>query len=145
MNQFFLPLRIYVKVSSTSKCNLHTHIIPVYHFVLDFQNRCPHQGQNNIHTYYPCTILSLVRTPGNMCVLHFQNRCPHQGQNGIPTREQKSGTGTIPMYTLLFHMCHLRKSSSLLTDDEHDVTNVMHKIGPCFTNAECTDPKRNFE
>ena len=39
---------------------------------------------------------------------------------------------------------HFSKSTSLLTDDENDVSNVTtHKRGAGITTAECTDPKRN--
>ena len=47
---------------------LHTHILPVYHFVLDFLICCPRRGQNGIPTgdknqgqgQHPCTPRSLA-------------------------------------------------------------------------------------
>ena len=109
-----------------------------------------------IHTNYPCPILSsifqiVVLTKDKMTYTHITRVpfCPPFSKSlASPRTKWYTYPGTKignRDNTLFLHMRHFSKSSSLLTDDEHDVTNVMHKIRPCFTNAECTDPKRNFE
>ena len=53
---------------------LHTHILPVYHFVLDFLICCPRRGQNGIPTgdknqgqgQHPCTPAMHANTDGHV-------------------------------------------------------------------------------
>ena len=47
-NHFIFPLHNTQKKLSMPGTNLHTHILPVYHFVLDFLICCPRRGQNGI-------------------------------------------------------------------------------------------------
>ena len=62
-NHFIFPLHNTQKKLSMPGTNLHTHILPVYHFVLDFLICCPRRGQNGIGAgdrnrgqgQYPCT------------------------------------------------------------------------------------------